>query len=393
MSSNAEHWDSITVEQLRAIRGRKWSHYPDALGAFIAETDFGTAPAVTEALRQVVDTSYYGYLTPDLTQRLREATASWLADRYGWQVDPLSVRRLPDVLSGLEVTLEYFTKRTDSAIILPTPAYMPFLSVPKPAWRRETITVPLAEDGGRWSLDLDAIDRAFAAGGEVLVLSNPHNPTGRVYTRDELVALSEVVERHGGRVFSDEIHAPLVYQPNRHVPYATVNETAASHTITATSASKAWNLAGLKSAQLILSNEADAQHWRKVGYWPEDGASTIGVIANTAAYEHGRQWLDDEVTYLDRNRHLLTDLLTRHLPQARYYEPEGTYLAWIDLRAYDLPTPLIDFFLHEAGVAITDGRATGREGAGFIRVNFATPTPILRQIVAQLGDAVSRHLA
>lgn len=99
------------------------------------------------------------------------------------------------------------------------------------------------------------------------------------------------------------------------------------------------------------------------------------------------------MTYLDRNRRLLTDLLTRHLPQARYYEPEGTYLAWIDLRAYDLPTPLFDFFLHEAGVAITDGRATGREGAGFIRVNFATPTPILRQIVAQLGDAVSRHLA
>lgn len=382
----AARWDAITIDQLRAVGGRKWAHYPNAVGAFIAESDFGAAPEITAVLERWVGESRFGYLVPQQALALQEATAKWHGDAYGWQVDAEHVGRLSDVVSGLEVTLQHFTRRSDSKVILPTPAYMPFLFLPEQSWQRDTVQVPLEADG---SLDPDALDRAFGAGGEVLVLVNPQNPTGHVYTRDELVAISEVVERHGGRVFADEIHAPLVYAPGRHVPYASVNEAAASHTVTATSASKAWNLAGLKTAQVIFSNDDDLRTWQQVRYWPEDAVSPLGIVANTVAYNESRGWLSDLIAYLDRNRSAVDELVATHLPRARYRRPEGTYLAWIDLGDYGLPRPLGDFILEQAGVAITDGAATGPSAADFIRVNFATPLPILTEIFERIGDAVN----
>lgn len=385
----ATDFDAVTVEQLRAAGSMKWSTFPGAIGAFVAEMDFGTAPEVTAALHRAVDDALLGYLPQGRVTEMATAYAGWARERYGWVVDPERVRPIPDVLAAFEATIEHFSP-PGSPVILPTPAYMPFLTVPG-TLGREVIEVPMARDGDRYVYDLDALDAAFAAGGHVLVLCNPHNPIGRVLEPAELAAVAAVVERHGGRVFADEIHAPLVYRGHRHVPYASLSETTAGHTITATSASKAFNLPGLKCAQIVLSNEADAARWARVGRWVEHRASTPGVVASTAAYTDGGAWLARVVDYLDGNRRRLAELLDEHLPEARYTPPEGTYLAWIDLRALEVGERLSSFFLDRAGVALTDGPACGRAGAGFVRFTFAMPRPVLEQAVRQMGAALARR--
>ncbi|WP_354002751.1 aminotransferase class I/II-fold pyridoxal phosphate-dependent enzyme [Microbacterium elymi] len=240
-------FDATTEDRLREIGGMKWSLYPEATGMFVAEMDFGVAEPVRAAVQGAVDDALFGYPPPRIVDALSAACAAWQRDRYGWDVPAERVRPLADVLTGLTAAIELFTA-PGSAIILPTPAYMPFLTVPATVGR-EVIEVPMLLEDGELVLDLNGIDRAFAAGGGMLILCNPHNPVGRVYRPDEMGAVAEIVERHGGRVFSDEIHAPLVYEGTRHTPYASVSPMTAAHTITAASASKAWNLPGLKCAQ------------------------------------------------------------------------------------------------------------------------------------------------
>lgn len=381
------HFDDITIEELRATGGLKWSAFPDKIGAFVAEMDFGVAPPITRALHAAVEVGAFGYLPGAATRRMSVAYSQWAHDRYRWDVSADGVRPLPDVIAGLEAAIRHFST-PGSAVIVPTPAYMPFLTVPD-ALGRDLIQVPMANHGGRYVYDLDALDAAFAAGGNLLVLCNPHNPVGRVLEPGELAAVAEVVERHGGRVFSDEIHAPLVYPGYRHTPYASISAATAGHTLTATSASKAWNLPGLKCAQLILSNDRDRALWSRVGPAAEHGAANLGVIANTAAYTAGGPWLDDVLTYLDGNRRALDDLVRQHMPGVGYVPPDGTYLAWLDVRDLELGERPAEFFLERAGVAMIDGVLCGDVGRGFIRYNFATPRPIMERTI----EAMARALA
>jgi cysteine-S-conjugate beta-lyase len=383
-------FDRLTIEELRRRGGVKWTYGgPDVLGAFVAEMDFGTAPAVEAALLDVIGRHDFGYLTPAAAEQMAETCAAWFADQHGWIVDPARIRPLPDVIAGLQAAITVFS-RPGSPVILPTPAYMPFLSVP-PLLGREIIQVPMITTGGRLALDTGGIDAAFRAGGHLLILCNPCNPVGRVYTRDELVAVSEVAARHGGRVFADEIHAPLVYPGHRHIPYASVSDAAAAHAITSTSASKGWNLPGLKCAQLILSCEPDIETWDTVGRLAEHGASTPGVHANIAAFSAGQDWLAEVLEYLDGNRMFLADLVAEHLPGVRYQPPEGTYLSWLDCRELGLGDSPGEFFLGKAQVLVNDGPAFGEAGHGHVRLNFATPRPILAEIVRRLGQAVANR--
>ena len=200
---------------------------------------------------------------------------------------------------------------------------------------------------------------------------------------------SEVVDRHHGRVFADEIHGPLVYPGMRHIPYASTSEAAASHALTATSASKAWNLPGLKCAQVILTNEPDRQRWEEMGFFASHGASNPGVVANIAAFRHGEAWLDEVLGYLEDGRHLLAGLLLRHLPQVRFRPPDGTYLAWLDCTAMDLPDSPGVLVTDRARVTVVDGPAFGAGGPGAFRFNFATPHPILTEMVERIAAALT----
>lgn len=385
---DAADFDSVTIEDLRRTGGLKWSRYPDAIGAFVAEMDFGTAPAITEALHATIERGLLGYLPVALRDELASAHAAWAAARYGWEVKAEDVRLLPDVLAGLRAAIEHLSA-PETPVILPTPAYMPFLDIP-PALGRRIIEVPMASRYGRPVYDLDALDAAFRAGGELLVLCNPHNPVGRVLERDEMEAVADVVAANGGRVFSDEIHAPLVFPGHHHLPYASLSDVTAGHAVTATSASKAWNLPGLKCAQLILSNDADRAVWAEVGSAVEHGASNPGVVANTVAFGEGGPWLDEVLAYLDGNRRLLAELVEAHLPGVEVTLPEGTYLAWLDCRALDLDDPGA-YFLERAGVALTSGTRCGEAGTGHVRCNFATPRPILTRLLEQMGAAIAHR--
>jgi cystathionine beta-lyase len=393
MTTLAEITDRTTEDELRARGSWKWTKGgPGVIGAFVAEMDFGVAPPIEAALLDVIGRADFGYLTQQAVAEMSAACADWQRQQYGWDVDADRVRPLPDVITGLSAAITVFS-RPDSPVILPTPAYMPFLTVPRELGRA-IIQVPMVTGNGRFVLDLDGIDAAFKRGGHLLILCNPCNPVGRVYTRAELAAVAEVVEANGGLVFADEIHAPLIYAGSQHFPYASLSTETAAHALTGTSASKGWNLPGLKCAQLILSGDEHAATWAKRGYLYEHGTSTPGVRAATAAYRGGGPWLDEVVGYLDDSRQLLAELLAVRLPEVGYRVPEGTYIGWLDCRALCADRGISDvspaeFFLAEARVLLTDGAECGDAGQGYVRLNFATPRPVLTEIVRRLADAVS----
>ncbi len=378
-------WDALTPDELRARGSLKWNLFPNTIGAWVAESDLGTAPAVTRALHAAIDDGQLGYLPRALGVEMGRATAEWMLDRFDWRIPAGRVHPVGDVIAGLDAAIAHYS-RPGSAVIVPTPAYMPFLTLPA-RHGREVVEVPMALNDGRQTLDLEAIDRELAAGAGLIVLCNPLNPGGRVFERAELVALSEVVDRHGARVFADEVHAPIVFEGARHVPYASVSAAASAHSITTTSASKAWNLPGAKAAQLITTNDADEQTWKALGPGVSHGASTLGVIANTAAYRDGREWLDATVAYYDANRRLLGELLADRLPEVSYRMPEGTYIAWLDVSRLGLGDKPATTIRERAGLAVTDGRACGVAGVGHVRLILATPRPIVEQMVDALVRA------
>ncbi len=384
--------DTTTAAMLRARRSAKWTAPgPGGFGAAVAEMDFGAAPPIIEALARLSADAAFGYLPPYLADDLAAACAGFEQRRFGWDVDPALIHPVPDVIRALEIAIAHFS-RPGSPVILPTPAYMPFLLVPR-FLGREIIHVPMC-DGEFFTLDLEAIDAAFRAGGHLLIFCSPFNPLGRVFSADEMKQLTDVVDRHGGRVFADEVHSPLVYPGTRHIPYASTSDTAASHALTATSASKAWNLPGLKCAEIILTSEPDRQRWDKLGHFATRGASTPGVVANTAAFRHGEPWLDEVVGYLDESRQherrqLLADLLGRHLPRVRYRAPEGTYLAWLDCSAMGLAESPGALITDRAQVTVVDGPEFGPGGDGSFRLNFATPQPVLTEMVERIAAVLA----
>ncbi len=381
---HADVFDSLTERSLRERASLKWSHYrPDVLPAWVAEMDFGTAPAVVEAVLQAAEREDFGYARDQGPDGLPGAAAAHFAQAYGWRVDPAAVQVVNNVLRGLALVLTAFSA-PGSAVVLPTPAYPPFFKVMAQC-NRTAVEVPVLSGFG---LDLDGIDDALAAGAGTVLICNPHNPTGRMFGRDELTGLAEIVSRHGARVISDEVHAPLVYPGRVHVPYPSVSATAAGHSVTLTSASKGWNLPGLKCAQVVLTAPGDAERWRRdLPEFEQNGASPLGIAANRAAFADGTGWLADVLGYLDGNRALLGELLAAHLPAVGYREPEATYLAWLDCRPLELADPAA-FFLDRARVALADGARFGAVGRGFVRLTFGTPRPVLVEMIERMGAAV-----
>lgn len=375
--------DAITQDDLIASGATRWFRGGDVIGAFVAEMDFGIAAPVTARLRDEVALGAFGYTPARLVTELQQATAGFLQRRTGWEVAPENVHEMPDVISIFEAVLEHFLA-PGAKIIIPTPAYMPFLQVPA-LHGREIIEVPMLRDeNGRYSYDLEAIEAAFEAGGGLLAHTNPHNPTGRVMERAELEALAAVVERQGGRVFADEIWMPLVLD-GAHIPYASLSETTATHTITAVAASKAFNLPGLKCAQLVTSNDADREHFASVGHFARHGAANLGLAASSAAYDEGEPWLDDILAYLRRNRDTLAELAGERLPRARLTTMEGTYVAWLDLREYSITGSLHDHLLEHARVECTEGTACGAAGDGHVRLIYAMPRPLLIEAITRIA--------
>ncbi|MFI7481188.1 MalY/PatB family protein [Kocuria sp. M1R5S2] len=390
--------ETLSLDQLRRRTSSKWRAHPeDVLPLWVAEMDVSLAPAVVRAVHEAIDLGDTGY--PAGTD-YAEALSAFAARRWRW--DGIAVERtavVPDVMLGVVELLRLVTDPGDT-VVVNSPVYAPFYAfVSHDA--RHVVEAPLGDD---LRIDLDVLEatfrRARAHGGKVAyLLSNPHNPTGAVHTRQELTAVAELARRHGVRVIADEIHAPLVLPGAEFTPYLSVP--GAEDAFALLSASKGWNLAGLKAALAVAGPDAAADLRRmpeEVGHGP----SHVGVIAHTAAFAEGGAWLDALLEGLDANRTLLGRLLAQHLPEVRYTPPQGTYLAWLDCRHLglepgDRPDGLAvasdmaataRMFLDRSRVALSSGHVFGTGGAGHVRLNFATSRSILTEAVTRMGQAV-----
>ena len=382
---------SLTPDRLRARRTQKWSHYPaDVIPAWIAEMDYPTAPPITAALHRAVDAEGFGYPLEAEASGVAEVVAAHLTDTYGWAVDPAGVHLVADVMRGMLLALQTFSAPTDPVVIT-TPVYMPFFDVVAMA-PRPRVHVAMATVDGRAMLDLAGIDQALTAGARTVLLCNPYNPLGRVFERDELLGLAAVVARHGARVISDEIHAGLVLH-GRHVPHASLSPETAAHSVTVVSAAKAWNLPGLKCAQVVTTNEADTATWRRLPHWTTVGVSTLGIEATLAAYQEGGTWLAEVRDLLRRHADLVVDAVAG-MPGVQHRRNDATYLAWLDCselsRELALEVDPAVFFLEHARVALSPGEPFGAPAHRFARLNFASTTPVLEEALGRMARAVTR---
>ena len=238
----------------------------------------------------------------------------------------------------------------------------------------------------QWLFDFDAIERAFAAGCHAFVLCNPHNPIGKVLTLEEELRLSDLAAQYDVRIFNDEIHAPFVFE-GKHIPFPTISEQAALQSMTATSASKSFNIPGTKCAQVLLTNPTDRDMWAVKAEWSEHQTATIGAIATTAAYNEGDPWFQDAFAYVRRNLDLFDEQMRERFAGVGYIKPQGTYITWLDFGPLVIDDPAT-YFLEKAQVALTDGRLCGEAGAGCVRVNVAMPYPLLVDCLDRMYGAL-----
>lgn len=375
----------LTDDEARRALVNKWGAVPDdVLPAWVAEMDYALAPAVAEALRSAVDAGVTGYPRFDSSRELGEAYAGFAKRRLAQEVDPDWVLSTVDVTAGVRLALDLLSE--PGAMVLPLPAYDPQLAIAE-ITGRERADLVLDPDAERAELDLDQLDALLAAGARTLLLTQPHNPWGRVFTRAELEGVRDVVVRHGARVISDEIHAPLALSGTEHVSYLSLEGTH-DHAVAVVAASKAFNTPGLKCGQIIAPDDAARQRIRSAPMARNDSWSPLGVIASTAAYEHGDEWLDALRARLEANRTKLAELLAEHLPEARMRPIEATFLAWVDLRAYGHDDPAA-VALEQGRVRLSPGHAYQPGLTGHVRLNFGTSPERLEQIVHRLASALT----
>ena len=384
----SEHaFDRNELAALRRRTSLKWSEYgPDVIPLWVAEMDFPLAEPIRRALHELIDRGDTGY---PVGPPHAEAFARFAGRRYGWALDPSLAVTVPDVMTAVEYAIGVFTEPGDPVAFL-TPAYPPFF-VAVEATRRSVTGVAMARDADLgWTIDLDELSRVVRGGATAILLCNPHNPTGRRFTRDELAGVAAVADRYGAVVISDEIHAPLVLDRagGAHVPFATLDAESAHRSVCVHSASKGWNLPGLKAAVMIAGGpETRAQFASPALDELTERSGIAGVTAGIAAFDEAEDWLDDTVAYIAANHRLVQDLLPEALPGVGLDPAEATYLAWLDLRGAATlgggePAEVL---LDRAGVALVPGPRFGSGYDGWARLNLGTSRPLLRAAIERIG--------
>jgi cystathionine beta-lyase len=374
---------ALTLAELQQRRSAKWQRYAaDVLPLWVAEMDVPLAEPIVEAVRRAMDLGDTGYGSGDL---YGEAFAEFANERWAWSVDPLDTFAVIDVLTGITEVIAQISG-DDVPIIITPPVYGPFEKYVTRMGRR-VLNASLTPEG---RLNPETLESTFAAvaragTGGIVLISNPHNPTGTSHTRDELQMLANLAATYGIRILSDEIHAPLQMPGHVFTPMLTVP--GAENAVVVTSASKSFNLAGLKAA-LVVGGPASRADLTALREGHMHGASHLGNIAHAAAYRHGGPWLDAVLGDLDANRHLLAELVAEHLPGAHYFMPESTYLAWVDCRPLNLGGDPAEIFEHRGKVVFSPGSFFGVGGEGHVRVNFATTPTILTEALRRAGSVL-----
>ena len=375
-------FDFDTIIDRTGKASLKWDRYGgrDVIPLWVADMDFRSPPSVIEALHRRVEHGVFGYTLPPA--ELTAAVLGHLHSEYGWQVDPSWLVWLPGLVSGLNIACQAVGEEGDG-VLTATPVYPPFLSAPGLSGR-SLVAAPLANDDGRWVFDLDRMAQAVTPRTRLMLFCNPHNPAGRVFSRQELETIAEFSADRDMVICSDEIHAGLVLdEEKRHIPIASLDPGIARATITLMAPSKSYNLPGLGCSFAIISDDGLRRRFRGVMAGIVPHVNLLGFTAAEAAYRDGEEWRQALLAYLRLNRDLVVEAV-RAMPGLATTHVEATYLSWIDTRATGLAHPAN--FFEAAGVGLSDGAEFGVPG--FVRLNFGCPRPVLRQGLDRMRKAL-----
>lgn len=364
----------------------KWNKYAgrDIIPMWVADMDFACAPVIVEALHRRIDHAIFGYSEPPAG--LVDVTIAHLQSEYGWKIEPDWIVWLPSLVVGLNVVCRAFG-REGADVLTAVPIYPPFLSAPVNG-ARNAVRVQMIESNGIWRWDLAALERAITPSSRLLLLCNPHNPVGRVFSRDELQAIADICVRHNLVLCSDEIHSGLILDADkRHIPAATLGDEIAQRTVTLMSASKTFNLPALGCAYAVAANPELRNKLRKAMAGIVHHIGLMGYIATEAAYRDGKQWQIALLEYLRGNRDLV-ERSVETMPGLRIWHAQATYLSWIDARALNANDPVMLFI--DAGVGLYDGALFG--APGFLRLNFACPRATLEKALGRMSRALNAPL-
>lgn len=369
-----------TVIDRRRSDSFKWGKYAgrDILPLWVADMDFAAPPAVLDALHRRIEHGVFGYGEP--WPSLTESVLAHLENEYGWTIEPEWLVWLPGLVSGLNVAC----RAVNGEVLTATPIYPPFLSAPQFSGR-PLARVDLALDGNRWHWDMAAMEQATSAATRLFLLCHPHNPVGRCWSRDELLALAEHAERHDLVVCSDEIHCGLILDPDkRHVPFASLSPAIARRTITLLAPSKTFNIPGLGCAFAVIPDATLRRRFERAMHGIVPHVNVLGLAACEAAFRHGGDWHRELIAYLRGNRDRVAEVVAS-LPGVRMTPVEATYLAWIDVRDLHLAKPAAHCEAH--GLGLSDGSDFG--APGWLRLNFGCPRATLDDALARFSKAVA----
>ncbi|KKO54234.1 MalY/PatB family protein [Paenibacillus sp. DMB20] len=384
----------LTIDRNRTA-SLKWDHLrsvfgvEDVLPMWVADMDFAAPPAVVRAMHERVEHGVFGYTLQ--TDSYRDAIAAWMKKRHGWNVASEWIQFCPGVVPAMHLMVEAFTEPGDQ-VLIQTPVYPPFYRVVEDHGR-ELVQNPLKQDAqGNYAIDFEDLERSLSGDRvKMMILCSPHNPVGRVWSREELTRIAELCQRHDVLVISDEIHADLVYGPGAHTPFASLSEDAAQRSFICTAPSKTFNIAGLNTANIIIPNDSNR---RKFGMAIEryslGSITPLGVAATEAAYREGGEWLDALLAYVRGNMEYMRDYLHRYLPEIKMNLPEATYLLWLDFRELGMDDKELNRFLIEnAKLGLNSGASFGKNGNGFMRLNAACTRATIEEAMSRLNSAVT----
>ena len=373
------HGTNAIKYDLAVARGKP----ADVVSLWVADMDFPTAPAILEALHEKVNHGIFGYSVPD--ENFYEAVKKWQKTEHDFEIARHWVVTTPGVVFAIACAIKAFT-REGEAVIIQTPVYYPFKNMIL-ANNRKLVTSSLFEKDGKWQIDFGDFEKKIVENDvKLFILCSPHNPVGRVWSREELTRLSEICLKHNVIVFADEIHNDFVFEPNKHIVFSTISKEAAWNSVISTSASKTFNLAGLQFSVNFIQNPVLKKKFHderdKTGY---DEPSLMGFVATQAAYKHGKDWLTALKKHLVENLDFVRNFVKENLPKVRLIEPEGTYLLWLDFSAYGYSDSELDnLIVNKAKVWLDRGTMFGCEGKGYQRINIATPRPILEEALKRI---------
>lgn len=381
-SVNRMGTSSVKWDYLDKVFGNK-----DVLPLWVADMDFEVPQPVTDAIVKRAQHGVYGYT--DRPDSFYASISQWMKKRHGWHIDNEWITVCPGVVPALCFSVLSFTEPGDK-VLLQSPVYHPFFSAIEDNGRI-FVNNQLRQENGRYEIDFEDLEAKLGSGVKAMILCSPHNPVGRVWSREELKRVGELCARYEVIIISDEIHSDLVYSGSTHTPTASISEELAKRTVTCIAPSKTFNIAGLSTSAVIIPDKAMRDKFRNIlKRLGIEMSNLFGITALEAAYNDGEEWLDQVLEYLDGNLDYMVDYFSTRIPQIKVSKPQGTYLAWLDCRELGMnQKDLVDFFINKARVGLNDGIAFGPGSEGFMRMNVACPRSLLAEALKRIEQAVN----